>query len=91
MPCVLSLMVSHMALERRHEKHSGKELVLLTRRQDKACRPLQQNTTTFQKEGCEELGVKEDNLCCQIYWSFHGQRQTVQSSLVGVISAIEVF
>lgn len=73
-------MVSLMAIERRHEKHSGKELVLLTMRQDMACKPLQQNTTTFQKDGCEELGVErdlEDNLCCQIYWSFHGQRQTV--------------
>lgn len=55
MSCVLSIIVSHVVLERRHEKRSGKELVLLTSlalggghgTQD----PLQQNITTFQKEG----------------------------------------
>lgn len=34
----------------------------------------------FRRRGYEELGIERDlegNLCCQISWSFHGQRQTI--------------
>lgn len=64
---------------------SGKELTLLTSLAlgDRTWHagPLQQNTTIFQKEGMvRSWGVKRDlegNLCCQISWNFHGQRQII--------------
>lgn len=85
MSCVLSIIVSHVVLERRHEKRSGKEMVLLTSlalggRTWHTGPPSAEYHYISEGGGVRSWGIERDlegNLCCQISWSFHGQRQTI--------------